>query len=94
MAIRTRFGSEVEIRYRCDDFEEMEEAGEAGCVHAFFTKDQNRHPYVSPTYEFRADGGWAEIEAAIAAARPAGCREQHSGISPTRPIDRMGSGRA
>lgn len=72
MAIYTRFGREVEIRYRCDDFDIEREVG---WVHVFDAQDQGVDTV--PVWELRADGGINTIMEAALAAPVAHCTGQH-----------------
>ena len=78
MAITTRYGNPVEIRYRCDDFDEASADGTL-FVHAFYADDPNGDPIVVPTWELRADEGILEVHTAANAAPKAGCTGQHAG---------------
>lgn len=75
--IYTRFGTPVEIRYRCDDFDESNDTGTL-FVHAFDTEEPNRDPLVVPTWELRADGGINEIHDTANAAPIAHCTGKHN----------------
>jgi len=81
LAIYTRFGGGVEIRYRCDDYEE------SGGVHIAFLDRPNGDLRSTFTYELRADGGIAEIEDTAKAAHIAHCTGKHDTPQGTRTID-------
>lgn len=65
----TRFGTEVQIAARCDDYEQ------SGGVHIIEPGGFN--PRSTFTYELRADGGLPEIERWANLAPLAGCTGKH-----------------
>lgn len=73
MAIYTRFGAEVEIRYRCDDYETADDP----CVHFAYIERPNDDLRTVPIWELRADGGAVEITEAAEAAPFAHCTGKH-----------------
>ena len=76
MAIYSKFGDEVEIRYRCDDFDEMGDSGTV-FVHIAYMDDLNGDLATVPTWELRADGGINTIMEAANAAPIAHCTGKH-----------------
>lgn len=78
LAIYTRFGTPVEIRYRCDDFDEMNDDGTL-FVHVWDLEEPNADPMVVPTWELRAEGGINAIMEAANAAPIAHCTGKHEG---------------
>lgn len=74
MAIYTRYGSQVEVRYACDDYEA------SGYVHAFCVEPgrQDEPAYVLIPCDLIADGGIAELWAACENLPRANCTGQHS----------------
>lgn len=87
MAITTRFGTPVKIRYRCDDFDESNDRGTL-FVHAFDLERQDRDALVVPTWELRADGGINEIHETAKAAPLAHCTGKHEGRTAMNAIQR------
>lgn len=83
--IFTRFGTPVEIRYRCDDYNP--ETGE-GFVHAFDLEEPNSDPMVVPLYELRAKGGAGTILDTAANAPIAHCTGKHEGNVAKTGLDR------
>lgn len=76
MAIFTKFGDEVEIRYRCDDFDERGDSGTL-FVHIAYVSEPNADLDTVPTWELRADGGINTIMDAANAAPIAHCTGKH-----------------
>ena len=71
MAIYTRMGSEVEIRYRCDDFADTQS------VHIAFMEDLNGNLITTYVHELRADNGLGEILNAADSRPIAHCTGKH-----------------
>lgn len=70
MSIYTRYGTEVEIRYRCNDTIDP-------YVHAFPLEDQDTNPYIVNAWQLRADNGAQEIAEALRALPFANCVGKH-----------------
>lgn len=90
--IRTRFGSEVEIRYRCDDYSEDNDDGTL-FVHAFYVEHPKMDPLIIPTWELRAKGGANYIAKVAAAAPIAHCTGKHEGDVARTGLERAGGTR-
>ena len=70
MSIYTPYGTEVEIRYRCNDTIDL-------YVHAFPLEDQDANPYIVNAWQLKADDGTKEIADAIKNLPLANCVGKH-----------------
>ena len=73
MAIFTQYGTEVEIRYRCNDTIDPIDP----YVHAFPLEDQDANPYIVNAWQLKADDGAKEIADAIKNLPLANCVGKH-----------------